>query len=123
MSTVTGDATGEAGGGEYFDALIVVGAENKTTGLDGITDVVNEDVYKNLKVKFNVTKYNKYVHMLLQILSVNHPLQWVYKNKSKRKCQMDNEIQKRSRINPSTENSTSNGYSHGTMIRMTRYVQ
>ena len=36
--------------GTEVDAIVVVGAEPKTDGLDGMAALVTEDVYDNLKV-------------------------------------------------------------------------
>lgn len=50
VRTVTSGTTSGANGREYFDALVVVGAQRKTAGLDGMADFVSEDVYGNLKL-------------------------------------------------------------------------
>ncbi|XP_004923892.1 uncharacterized protein LOC101741240 [Bombyx mori] len=42
--------TSGAGSGRRVDALVVVGAEPKTEGLDGLTGLVTEDVYNNIKL-------------------------------------------------------------------------
>lgn len=38
------------GNGAKVDAIVVVGAEPKANGLDGMAGLVTEDVYDNLKV-------------------------------------------------------------------------
>lgn len=47
-------ATSEAISGKA-DALVVIGAEMKQTGLDGLTQTVTEDVYYNVKVRIFTT--------------------------------------------------------------------
>lgn len=48
-STVIEGAT-NAAGADKVDALVVVGAETRASGLDGMAELVSEDVYENLKV-------------------------------------------------------------------------
>ncbi|KOB78350.1 NADH:flavin oxidoreductase, Old Yellow Enzyme family protein [Operophtera brumata] len=52
VSTVTSGATREASSGssDDVDALVVIGAKPKGSGLNGISDLVTEDVYDNLKL-------------------------------------------------------------------------
>ncbi|XP_013133355.1 PREDICTED: uncharacterized protein LOC106099370 [Papilio polytes] len=49
VTTVMSAATSEAMSGKA-DALVVIGAEMKQTGLDGLTQTVTEDVYYNVKL-------------------------------------------------------------------------
>lgn len=49
-SGATSDAVADAGSDSKFDALIVVGAKPKSSGLNGISDLVTEDAYVNIKV-------------------------------------------------------------------------
>lgn len=52
MSEVTNDASSEAGSvaDAKVDAIVVIGAEPKVDSLDGIANLVTEDVYHNLRV-------------------------------------------------------------------------
>lgn len=37
-------------GADKVDALVVVGAESRASGLDGMAELVSQDIYENMKV-------------------------------------------------------------------------
>lgn len=70
METSTSGAISEAGSGTDVDALVVVGAESGN-GLNGISDLVMDDVYENIKVlsKSN-SPINLSIYQIIIIITV-----------------------------------------------------